>query len=132
MGWDVIAAPQRRGPIGIDRANSIVVSFEKAGGKTDRMAVAFRIGSQVAKSLRWQKGDRVVVVRDGVAIGLRRVSGKSTDGYSLAQATNGNALRFEMVNDDLMSVIDPCSIDDPMIEGDVVVFAEAKNKGGKK
>jgi hypothetical protein len=132
MGWYVIGKPQRKGGgDGSDKSNAIVISNEKAGGKSDRMAIAFRIGDRVTKAMRWQKGDRIAIVRDGVLIGLRRVVGDSKEGFVLSQ-TSGSSLRFKFVNYDLMELIAVGTVQDPIIAGDVVVVCEAKSKGGKK
>ena len=132
MGWDIIGKPQRKGGgDGSDKSNAIVISNEKAGGKSDRMAVAFRIGHKVAKAMKWQKGDRIAIVRDGVLIGLRRVVGDSKEGFVLSQ-TNGGSLRFKFVNYVLMELIAAGVVQDPIISGDVVVVCEAKNNGGNK
>ena len=128
MAWEVIAAPKRRGGCGQNKDNCIVIAFENACGKKDGKAIAFRIGISVAKQLRWQKGDRVSIVRDGETIGMRRLSGKSNDGWILSQASNGQSLRFKLVNDSLMKVLVPGDVVDPLISGDVVVIGEARAK----
>jgi hypothetical protein len=128
MAWELIAAPKRRGGTSVNKANCIVIAHEKACGKKSGMALSFRIGSEVAKQLRWQKGDRVSFVRDGDAIGMRRMPSKSTDGWILGGATNGTALRFKIVSDDLMKLLVPGDLVDPIIAGDVVVIGEIKCK----
>jgi hypothetical protein len=128
MAWEVIAAPKRRGGTSVNKSNCIVIAHEKACGKKSGMALSFRIGSDVAKQLRWQKGDRVSFVRDGDAIGMRRLCSKATDGWILSGATNGTSLRFKIVNDDMMKVLIPGDLVDPLISGDVVVIGEAKSK----
>ena len=123
MGWEFIAKPKRMRCNG--KLNSIVVSFEKACGKQEGMAIAFRIGIEIAKAMRWQKGDRVAPVRDGDMVGLRRLPSKSSDGWILSQS-GGSSLRFKMVNDDLMKLLTPGEVVDPLMSGDVVVIGEAK------
>ena len=128
MAWEVMASPKRAGRNSGSKENSIVIGLEKSCGKKDGMSVSFRIGVEVAKSLRWQKGDRVVIVRDGDTIGLRRTAGKSSEGWVLSQSGSGNALRFKIVNDAMAKSLTMGEVIDPLIAGDVVVIGEANNK----
>lgn len=130
MAWEVIAVPKRRGGTSVNKANCIVIALEKACGKKSGMALSFRIGSDVAKQLRWQKGDRVSFVREGDTIGMRRLcsKAKATDGWILSGATNGTSLRFKIVNEYLMKVLIPSDLVDPLISGDIVVIGESKSK----
>ena len=126
MAWEVMATPKHRGGKGRQNENSIVVTHEKPSGGSKIQSICIRVGIAVAKKMRWQKGDIVVVVRDGEAVGLRRVSGKSGQGWTLSQANANSTMRVKIVSAELLSVLLPCEIEYPLISGDVVVVGEAK------
>jgi hypothetical protein len=126
MSWEVIATPKHRGGKGKQNHNSIVVTHEKPSGGSKIPSICIRVGSSVAKKMRWQKGDVVVVVRDGDAVGIRRIPGKSGHGWTLSQASDTATMRVQLVSAELLAVLLPCEIADPLISDDVVVIGEAK------
>lgn len=126
MTWEVMATPKHRGGKGKQNENSIVVSHEKPSGGSKIQSICIRVGTAVAKKMRWQKGDIVVVVRDGDAVGIRRVSGKSGQGWTLSQASSKCSMRVKIVSAELLEVLLPCDVTDPLISGDVVVVGEVK------
>ena len=121
-----MATPKHRGGKGRQNENSIVVTHEKPSGGSKIQSICIRVGIAVAKKMRWQKGDIVVVVRDGEAVGIRRVSGKAGHGWTLSQANANSTMRVKIVSAELLEVLLPCEIEYPLISGDVVVVGEAK------
>jgi hypothetical protein len=123
-----MATPKHRGGKGKTNENSVVVTHEKPSGGSKIKSICVRIGTSVAKKMRWQKGDVVVVVRDGEAVGIRRVPGKSGHGWTLSQASDRSTMRVKIVSAELLEVLLPCEIADPLISGDVVVIGEARKE----
>lgn len=126
MSWEIIALPKHRGGKGKQNDNSIIVTHENPSGGSKLNSICIRVGTSVAKKMRWQKGDVVVVVRDGDAVGIRRTPGKSGHGWTLSQASDRSTMRIKIVSAELLAVLLPCEIADPLISGDVVVIGEAK------
>jgi len=126
LSWEIIATPKHRGGKGKQNDNSIIVTHEKPSGGSKLNSICIRVGTSVAKKMRWQKGDVVVVVRDGDAVGIRRTPGKSGHGWTLSQASDRSTMRIKIVSAELLAVLLPCEIADPLISGDVVVIGEAK------
>ena len=120
-----MATPKHRGGKGKTNENSVVVTHEKPSGGSKVKSICIRIGVSVAKKMRWQKGDIIVVVRDGDAVGIRRVSGKSIHGWTLSQASDNSTMRVKIVSAELLDVLRACEIADPLISGDVVVIGES-------
>ncbi len=129
MGWEIVGEPGRAGGKGShDYDDSIVISKYPNGHQKDQFT--FRIGCNVVAAMRWQAGDKVVLVKNSDILGIQRVNAKSGRGWTLSKTTSElkNTLRFKVMSQKAFEAgfITEGVFKNPLVDRDVLIVGEVK------
>lgn len=109
--------------------NAIRVSSALSSGDNSKRALTFKIGSDLAKKLRWLEGDKVVPVQKDDMIGFMR----SNTGWKLcvnmkkkSHNTSGLVCKITVPPEVLALYVngEPRIVSDPLIDGQTVIIGE--------